>query len=261
VLQWSGSAWACSSAGTGTITGVLPGTALTGGGTAGNVILNLDTTQVPLLAASNLLTGNNVFSMSTSTDAIDAYTSGPGKTALVGIESATSGGSYGVWARTSDVTGAGVKGTNNGGTGGVGVYGTGDIGVYGIGTSYGFQTDSNVLQARTAGGWVKGMVFVNGAQPSYSIIRCFNSTLSGAAATTPPCGFGLAEVYGPGAFDVDFGFEVDDRFLSASVAGGVALINACASDICTVANNHTVYVTTVDLSGSLVGEYFNLIVY
>ena len=44
--------------GTGTITGVTAGTALTGGGTTGNVTLNLDTTKVPLLAASNTFTGN-----------------------------------------------------------------------------------------------------------------------------------------------------------------------------------------------------------
>jgi len=44
--------------GTGTITGVTAGTALTGGGTSGNVTLNLDTTKVPLLTASNSFTGN-----------------------------------------------------------------------------------------------------------------------------------------------------------------------------------------------------------
>jgi len=53
VLQWSGSAWACASAGTGTITGVTAGTALTGGGTSGNVTLNLNTSEVPLLTATN----------------------------------------------------------------------------------------------------------------------------------------------------------------------------------------------------------------
>jgi len=58
VLQWNGSAWACSSAGTGTITGVTAGTALTGGGTSGNVTLNLNTNQVPLLASANTFTGN-----------------------------------------------------------------------------------------------------------------------------------------------------------------------------------------------------------
>jgi endosialidase-like protein len=46
VLQWNGSAWACASAGTGTITGVTAGTDLTGGGTSGTVTLNVDTTKV-----------------------------------------------------------------------------------------------------------------------------------------------------------------------------------------------------------------------
>ena len=40
------------------ITGVTAGTDLTGGGTQGNVTLNLDTTKVPRLAAANAFTGN-----------------------------------------------------------------------------------------------------------------------------------------------------------------------------------------------------------
>jgi hypothetical protein len=60
ILQWSGSAWACASAGTGTITGVTAGTDLTGGGTSGNVTLNLDTTKVPQLSGGNSFIGNQV---------------------------------------------------------------------------------------------------------------------------------------------------------------------------------------------------------
>jgi hypothetical protein len=40
------------------ITGVTAGTDLTGGGTSGNVTLNLDTTKVPRLAAANAFSGN-----------------------------------------------------------------------------------------------------------------------------------------------------------------------------------------------------------
>ena len=46
VLEWNGSAWACASAGTGTITGVTAGTDLTGGGSGGNVTLNLNTSAL-----------------------------------------------------------------------------------------------------------------------------------------------------------------------------------------------------------------------
>jgi hypothetical protein len=51
VLQWNGSAWACSSASTGTITGVTAGTNLTGGGTSGKVTLSLNTTATNALYA------------------------------------------------------------------------------------------------------------------------------------------------------------------------------------------------------------------
>jgi hypothetical protein len=44
--------------GNGTITSVTAGTDLTGGGTGGNVTVNLDTTKVPQLNASNTFTGN-----------------------------------------------------------------------------------------------------------------------------------------------------------------------------------------------------------
>jgi hypothetical protein len=44
--------------GAGTITGVVAGTDLTGGGTSGNVTLNLDTTKVPQLNVANSFKGN-----------------------------------------------------------------------------------------------------------------------------------------------------------------------------------------------------------
>lgn len=61
VLQWNGSAWKCSSAGTGTITGVTAGSDLTGGGTSGNVTLNLNTANVPQLNTANAFSGLNTF--------------------------------------------------------------------------------------------------------------------------------------------------------------------------------------------------------
>jgi hypothetical protein len=61
VLQWSGSEWKCSSAGTGTITGVTAGTDLTGGGGSGNVTLNLNTASVPQLNSANTFGALNTF--------------------------------------------------------------------------------------------------------------------------------------------------------------------------------------------------------
>ncbi len=262
VLQWNGSAWACSAVGTGTITGVLPGTALTGGGTAGAVTLNLDTTQVPLLVANNGFTGNNLFTPSAAADAIDAYTAGPGKTAVVAIENATTGGSYGVWARTADATGAAVKGTNVGGTGGVGVYGTGDIGVFGTSSTgnNAMVADGNVSQSRTGGGWVKAMAYVNALTPPYAIVRCFNSALSGAAATTPPCGitFNQVDADNPWNWQLDFGFEIDDRFISATLA----TYNSSGPTIAASAlSSTTVGVAIYASSYNEGGGYFYLFVY
>jgi hypothetical protein len=79
---------------TGTITGVTAGTALTGGGTAGTVALNLDTTKVPLLAAANHFTGTQSItggltatgSVSTSGQLISTVATG---TAPVSVSSTT----------------------------------------------------------------------------------------------------------------------------------------------------------------------------
>ena len=48
--------------GAGTVTGVTAGTGLTGGGTTGNVTLNLDTTKIPQLNVANTFTGNQTVS-------------------------------------------------------------------------------------------------------------------------------------------------------------------------------------------------------
>ena len=75
VLQYTGSVWNCSGAGTGTITGVTAGSDLTGGGTGGSVTLNLDTTKVPLLNAGNTFVGNQgITGNLTATGSISAQT-------------------------------------------------------------------------------------------------------------------------------------------------------------------------------------------
>ncbi len=50
----------------------------------------------------------------------------------------------------------------------------------------------------------------------FSINRCFNSALTGAAATTPPCGIDL-EHPESGTYNFNFNFEVDDRFYTTQI--------------------------------------------
>src|SRR5208283_3957395 len=93
-------------------------------------------------------------------------------------------------------SGNGVHGINDASTA-VGVYGensaTNGYGVYGHAPNgYGMATDSNASQARSAGGWVKAMVYVDPSKGG--IQRCFNSQLSGSQATTVPCGIGFTRV-------------------------------------------------------------------
>jgi trimeric autotransporter adhesin len=96
------------------------------------------------LAASNTFTRVNNFS-ATTTNAINANSSSAGSAALNAVESATSGGSYGVYAATHDSSGAGVRGINLGTSGtAVGVYGTSSYG-YGVeGAATGFGSGSSI---------------------------------------------------------------------------------------------------------------------
>jgi hypothetical protein len=143
---------------------------------------------------------------------------------VYGESDGTVSGDNGVEGVTFAGPGSGVAGLNNSGVpGSIGVYGQGDTavyafgtttGVYGHGSSYGMATDGNVQQARSAGGWVKAMLQVGTAN---TVSRCFNSTLGGTAATTPPCGFTISFNSTTGN-TVDFGFQVSDRFYSATLA-------------------------------------------
>jgi hypothetical protein len=267
VLQWNGSTWTCSSAGTGTITGVTAGTDLTGGGTSGKVTLNVDTTKVPLLNTANTFTANqgvmgNVtvsgklgIGTTTPSQALDMGTNNnmvirvdPGndttqadggyslvgrgaggvpntwwtQTAPVGGGFGVPANSYSIWQYPPNATPGcclnrftilpAEASTDTGGT---------------------VQIDQsgNASQPLAAGGFVKAMVFVD---PGSGVLECFNSTFSGAAATTPPCGFRFINDLAEGDTIIDFGFQVDNRFplvnpgFGNASSGGISVVgNAC----------------------------------
>jgi hypothetical protein len=123
----------------------------------------------------------------------------------------------------------------------------------------------NASQRLTAGGLVKAMVYVNGTTAPYKIVRCYNSTLTGAAATTPPCGFTLMENGAPGNWLVDFGFEVENRIWSATLAGWNGILPAQPSIVADVGNSSTqllVFIWTGSGSGAPTHNWnFTLVVY
>ena len=123
VLQWTGSAWACASAGTGTITGVTAGTDLTGGGTSGNVTLSLNTVATNALYAQ-LNAANTFTANQTVTGTVNGGTSSSSTAGVLGESNAASGTTYGVGGLAASPSGYGVEGLNIATTGdAIGVYG------------------------------------------------------------------------------------------------------------------------------------------
>lgn len=202
---------------------------------------------------------------------------------VYGSSSGTSATSAGVWGQTSSATGAGVEGLNTstdpnatgiygysnsfgvtGSSPGVGMRGyssgtgAGATAVQGItfGNATGFYTDSNVQQARNMGGWVKAMVSVNAENPPYMITNCFNSFLVGPAATTPPCGINFNEAY-LGAWTLDFGFQVIDRVLSATLYDNIGGANCITAS----PGLSVVTVFTSDCGGNGKGANFSVVVF
>jgi hypothetical protein len=235
----------------GGISGVTAGTDLTGGGTNGNVTLNLDLTKVPQLIANNIFTGNQgVVGSLNVTTTVSGGQAGLGNFSSFGTSDSNS---------VTISNGIGTTETFQAGCDGCFVPGTqaGDGGVrvkpgknifLGDSTASRLELDSsgNAYQALPANGIPKALFlyspFSNGGDGSF--LRCFNSTLSGAAATTPPCGFSVIEQF-VGDYVFDLGFQIDDRILSSTPNGNAGntfedtYIVAVCTDVTGVAPNNT----------------------
>ncbi len=279
ILQWNGTAWACANAGTGTITGVTAGTDLTGGGTGGTVTLNLDTTKVPQLIANNIFTGSQGVVGSLSVTAPSAGIHG----GLGSFSSPGAGDSNSVTVSngtgTTETFQAGgpnafILGTNAG-DGGMRVTPGKNI-FFGDSTASRLELDSsgNAFQPLAANGMAKALlVYDPFSGGSGSFLQCFNSTLSGAAATTPPCGFSIIQKVA-GDYVFDLGFKVVDRFLAATGGLNAAppvnpeIVATCLNfdngDDCEsggLLTNNRVEVSNTNPSGTFVDNIIHLIVY
>jgi len=119
----------------------------------------------------------------------------------------------GLKVRDNRYNGIGIEGWANNGSDAWGVNGesTGGFGVRGYSsTGFAMAADGDAAQSRDNGGWVKAMARVSGT----TITRCYNSQATGGNISTPPCGF--TSTGAAGNYTVDFGFQVDDRFLSVT---------------------------------------------
>src|SRR5580704_4487726 len=196
--------------GDGTITGVTAGTNLTGGGTSGNVTLNLNTANVPLLAAANTFTGTET--VNASGTAINATATAAGSTGVAGTaqQFGLYGTATGTTGNTVGVYGIGADGLQGSGTvhgvygasstaGGIGVYGTApQFGLYGTATGSG----------KTVGVFGSGADGVQGSGTVYGVYGASSTTgATGVYGTAPQFGlYGVASgsgntvgVYGSGA--------------------------------------------------------------
>jgi hypothetical protein len=219
VLQWNGSAWTCTTAGIGTITGVTAGTDLTGGGASGNITLNLDATKVPLLATNNAFTGTQSFaatfagpllrSVNTNNSGTGVYGQTAAPSGLIVTNAAVLGDSsitYGVYGASSTL--GGIYGTTSApgwaGVTGVGITngvsgsgsGNGVVGTSGAGTGVFGQTSGSSGLANGAAavlGDSHNYFGVWGTSANNDGVRgnCSGTDCSGASGFNSGTGYGL----------------------------------------------------------------------
>ena len=87
------------------------------------------------------------------------------------------------------------------------------------------------------------------------VARCYNATLDGTAATTPPCGITLFPFQGETY--VYFNFEVDTRFISVTLNGGSSAIGIIAA----VEQPTVIVVNPPDKTGTPTASNFTLFIY
>ena len=217
--------------------------------------------------------GTGVLGQSTATGGIGVDAGAPfgGTGVFSTVEGSTGVGVFGESFATAvdsfGVTPDGVHGTAHSSQG-YGVSGNNvdpaGIGVYGQGPGLAMYANGHTGQNRTSGGWVKAMVFTSGFS-SGRIATCFNSTLTGTAATTPPCGFTITKAQ-TGDYIIDFGFEVDDRFFSVTPTYPDGVFDKACTDFTGSFCNNTLTANQVELTFSnsinvLVDTKFYLMVF
>jgi hypothetical protein len=176
-------------------------------GTAGNALKVTNTTAHGGVWASGGSVANNAAAVHGQS------TAGNGVEGISGKNTAS--GVYG----QNDSTGFGVAGRSTNGTGVLGDSSSG----------WAFNAFGNATQSRAKGGFVKAMALVSpgGVDP---IRQCFNSQLPPGQATSGDCGITYSSS-GAGAYNLDFGFRVDDRFASLTPRDDRVFVSAAPTAV------------------------------
>ena len=194
------------------------------------------------------VSGEGVFGISTSgIGVLGSSTSGSGVYGETAVSSLTAGGVYGKGTGSGSIGVIGEANIANA----VGVFGVstspGGVGVYARNLSGGraIVAEGDVVQSINSNGLVKAMLLVNA---DATINLCYNSQLSGSAATTLPCGFSVSKS-GTGGYIITFPFQVNGRFFSATAGsysnglgiGGVQPNNATQVLVSTLNGDNRFY--------------------
>ena len=155
VLQWNGNSWACSSVGTGTITGVntASGSGLQGGGSSGTLNLIVNPAVVPELAAANTFTNTNAVSVNSNGSPALTLANPAGNG--LNISNAGTNGIY-IASTGNGIVMASVVGD------GIDVQGAAATGISAIG-----QNDGGYFNGRVAGSYSQNDVDGNGSAAAY----------------------------------------------------------------------------------------------
>ncbi len=174
--------------------------------------------------------GNVGIGTTTPVAKLQVETAEAARTAVYGVVGSTS--SVGVYGSANAASSVGVWGRNPDG-----------LAVY---------ADGNAGQARDKGGFVKAMAYIDPFLPADQyVVRCYNSQLAGNAASTSPCGITVTRT-SAGTYYINFGFNVDDRFISLTSQGGYVGQNGLlAGTIAAVAGNQ------VQVVFSRIGDHQN----
>jgi hypothetical protein len=116
----------------------------------------------------------------------------------------------------------------------------------------------NVTTTRDKNGFVKAMLYVN---QFGAVVRCYNGV---TGSSTGNCGFTVTPTGLEGVYTINFGFQVDDRFISVTPGSSYSVTIVASFRFLNNSPNLlqvTTNITDIDHTGSTTNDDFMVIVY